>query len=81
MRTTISIDDQLLAEAKETAARSGRTLGAIVEDALRASLTRQRKHRARKPLNLPTFDGGGLQPGVDLDGNAGLLDFMEADAR
>ncbi len=27
---------------------------------------------------LPTFAGKGLQPGVDLDDAAGLLDFMDA---
>jgi hypothetical protein len=31
----------------------------------------------REPVRLPTFDGDGLQPGVDLDDSAALLDLME----
>jgi len=81
MRTTISIDDHLLAEAKEVAARSGRTLNAVVEDALRAAFARQaERHRQTRPA-LPVFRGGRLQPGVDLDDSAGLLDLMVEDHR
>jgi hypothetical protein len=35
--------------------------------------------RPRKPVSLPTFKGKGLQPGVDLDDAASLLDLMQAD--
>ena len=35
MRTTIQLDDQLLAEAKQRVAQTGRTLKAMIEDALR----------------------------------------------
>jgi len=31
----------------------------------------------RRGDRLPTFKGGGLQPGVDLNDSAGLLDFMD----
>jgi hypothetical protein len=31
----------------------------------------------RQPVELPTFDGGGLQPGIDLDDSAALLGLME----
>lgn len=79
MRTTITIDDQLLAEAKTIAARSGRTLNAVVEDALRVAIARQREQRSRPRIPLPTFDGGGLQPGVDLDDSSSLLDLMGED--
>jgi hypothetical protein len=77
MRTTVSIDDELLKQAKTVAASTGRTLSAVVEDALRLSLRRQPAPTARKPMSLPTFPGRGLQPGVDLDNNAALLDLME----
>ena len=77
MRTTITIDEQLLAEAKEAAARSGRTLNAVVEDALRAALSRRDDQRRTGRPALPTFKGSKLQPGVDLDDSAGLLDLME----
>ncbi|HEX9892204.1 MAG TPA: ribbon-helix-helix protein, CopG family [Actinomycetota bacterium] len=77
-RTTIRLDDQLLAEAKQLAARTGRTLTSVIEDALRQTLARGKQVRTTKPPELPTFKGDGLQPGVDLDDSAGLLDIMEA---
>lgn len=77
MRTTINLPDDLLAEAKATAARTGRTLTAVIEDALRASFASSRRRRQDAPPQLPTFRGNGLQDGVDLDDGAALLDVME----
>jgi len=78
MRTTITIDDALLAEAKVIAARSGRTLNAVVEDALRVAIQRRRLTHASEPRKpLPTYSGGWARPGVNLDSNAELLDLME----
>lgn len=76
MRTTIKIDDQLLREAKARAARSGSTLNAVVEDALREAFAR-RSDQGRQAVELPTFAGSTLRPGVDLDDAAALLDHME----
>ena len=78
MRTTIRINEELLKEAKQLAARSGKTLTSIFEDALRESLARQRSSKEREPVRLVTFNGKGLQPGVDLDDSAALLDVMES---
>jgi hypothetical protein len=78
VRTTINIDDELLAQAKQVAARTGRSLTAVVEDALRASL-HQRHQTARQDLELPTFGEGGVLPGVDLDDSAALLDLLDRD--
>ncbi len=77
MRTTIRLDDNLLAAAKERAAKTGRTLTALFEDALRAFLAREPQPRGQGAVKLPTFDGGGPRPGVDLDNAADLLDLME----
>ena len=77
MRTTLRIDDGLLAAAKAQAARTGRTLTSLFEDALRAFLALEKRPGRQRRKKLPTFDGGGLQPGVDLDHSAGLLDVME----
>ena len=79
MRTTVTIDDQLLVEVKTVAAQSGRTLSAVIEDALRAALARRSERGSIPPL--PTISGGGLQPGVDLDDSAALLDLMEGTSR
>jgi hypothetical protein len=77
MRTTIRLDANLLAEAKQMAARTGRTLTAVIEDALRQALARSRQAGAGQRLELPTFRGEGLHPGVDLDDTAALLDITE----
>ena len=79
MRTTVDLPDDLLAEAKERAARQGRSLSEVVGDAVRSSFSRIAA-ADREPVELPTFDGGGLQAGVDLDDSAALLDLMERDS-
>jgi Arc/MetJ family transcription regulator len=78
MRTTIRIDDALLAEAKLRAAKSGRTLNAVVEDALREAFARAVDEDAERP-ELPVFRGSRLVAGVDLDDSAALLEHMEHD--
>ena len=76
-RTTIRLDEKLFAELKAAAARTGRTLTAVIEDALRESLARPRTAKARRDAALPSFRGDGLQPGVDLDDSSSLLELME----
>lgn len=79
MRTTIRLEEGLLREAKKLAAASGRTLTAVIEDALREALARRRPTQRVPPLKLPVSRlAGGLQPGVDLDDSAALLDLMES---
>jgi hypothetical protein len=76
VRTTVTIDDRLLRQAKEAAARSGRTLSELVDDGLRL-LLHQTGRREPAPLSLPVFGGSGLHRGVDLDDKdrlAALLD-------
>lgn len=77
MRTTIRLDEDLMAEVKLRAARTGKTLTAVIEDALRESLARQKQSSDRKPVKLITVSGNGLQPGVDLDDSAALLTLMD----
>ena len=67
MRTSIDLDDQLLVQVKTLATETGRTLRAIVEDALRETLARRATAPQRRRIELPTFGSGGLMPGVDLD--------------
>jgi uncharacterized protein DUF6364 len=81
MRTTLSLDDNLLDQAKQRAARTGRTLSRVVEDALRETFGRRSEPGAAARIHLPTDpgDGRGLRPGVDLDDSAALLDVLEGD--
>ena len=78
MRTTVRLDEHLLAQAKRHAAESGRTLTAVIEEALRESLARRNVRTKSKPVRLKTVKGGGLRSRVDLDDSASLLDLMES---
>ena len=77
-RTTLTIEDSLLAEYKQLAARSHRSLSGVIQDAMREALEARKARGPQRSVDLPVFEGGhGLQPGVDLDSMAALLDFME----
>jgi len=77
MRTTIRLDENLLTEAKQRAARRGTTLTAVIEQALRESFGRRDERQAKRPAELPAWGKGWVLPGVDLDDSASLLDRME----
>lgn len=77
MRTTVRLDDKLLAEAKKLAVDTGRTFTQVIEDALRMSLAQRREKKRVNPVKLHTCGGNGLQPGVDLNNNAALADLMD----
>jgi hypothetical protein len=76
MRTTIRLDDQLLRKAKARAAERGIPLNDFITDAIRAAL--QRRDSRGAAVQLPTFRGGTLLPGIDLDDSSAMLDLMEA---
>ena len=76
-RTTVRLDDHLLSQLKQLAAKTHRTLAAVIEDALRETLARRDRHN-KKLTKLITYGGSGLQPGVDIENSAALLDIMEA---
>lgn len=78
MRTTLDINDRLLAEAKRLAASRGVSLKALVEEALRERL-HARGGRSLAKVRLPTFSGNGLQAGVDLTDSGALLEVMDAE--
>jgi hypothetical protein len=75
MRTTVNIDDNLLARARQLASRSGRSLGAIIDDGLRVLLV-ERASSARGRVSLPTDGGSGLQSGVDLEDKEALAELL-----
>ena len=78
MRTTITIDDTLLRRLKEESARTDRTLGSLIEDAVRAAY--ERRSTTQHDLEpLVTFGGDGLMPGVDITDLRSLRDLMDED--
>lgn len=76
MRTTVSIPDDLLREAKLAAAGRRSTLSGLVEDGLRLLLARQTAQPSAYP-ELPVFGGSGLRPGVDLEDKEGLAALLD----
>ena len=76
MRTTISINDDLLKRAKKQAADEGRTLTSLFEDGLKLVLSKPKPSR-RKRIELPVSkDTGGVLPGVDLNRLSELEEVM-----
>lgn len=77
MRTTVALDDRLLAAARRRARERGQTLGQVVEDALRRELSTP---PAVATPEVPVFrGGGGVRPGVDVGSNRGLREALDGD--
>jgi len=76
MRTTLDIDDRILAAARRRAAEKGTTLTAFVEHALAASLLDRGASESRYEFRWTTHRGRTL-PGVDLSDRDRLLERME----
>ena len=78
MRTTLTIDSEVLAAFKRQAAETHRTLSGLIEAALREHLARRRDTGATKPLEFPIVGGSGLAAGVKVSSNAALFGFVDA---
>lgn len=77
VRTTVSIDDELLAAARRLARQRGETLGQVVDAALRRELAGGADDTG-PPVPIPVFTGGtGPRPGIDLDSNRALLEVLD----
>jgi hypothetical protein len=78
MRTTLSIEDGLLEEAKKRARKQKITVGEVVNEALRVGLLGMDK-RSSSTVSAPlkTFRGDGVRPGIDLRNSSELLEEME----
>lgn len=76
MRTTIDIDDRLLALAKKRALDNGTTLRNVIESALRRALMEPKKAPGRFRLEWKTVRGKRL-PGVDISDRDALYERME----
>lgn len=58
MRTTIRLDENLLADAKQLATERGQSLTALIEDALRRVLAqRKQTSSSDEPFELVSFAG------------------------
>jgi hypothetical protein len=81
MKTTLDLNDQLLADAKALAARQRTTLTRLIEEGLQLRLRAQAGSAKQGPVRLPVFKGrGGLAAGVDPLSNKALLEALGDDA-
>lgn len=78
MKTTLDIDDELLARAKTLSARERKSLTRLIEEGLRLRL-RGPARRARRPApGLSIHRGkGGMAEGVDPRSNRAMLDAAD----
>ena len=79
VRTTISLPEPLIENAKEYAAERGITLSVLVEDALRCLLA-QNPAPSTPAFRLHTVRGRLVNPNLDLDRTSALV-VMEDDAK
>jgi hypothetical protein len=81
MKTTLDLNDQLLADAKALAAQQRTSLTRLIEEGLQLRLRAQAGSARQRPARLPVFKGrGGLLAGIDPLSNKSLLDALGDDA-
>jgi hypothetical protein len=81
MKTTLDINDQLLADAKVLAAQQRTSLTRLIEEGLQLRLRANATVSPRRRARLPVFKGkGGLLAGIDPLSNKALLEALGDDA-
>ena len=81
MKTTLDINDALLAEAKSMAARQQTSLTRLIEEGLQLRLRKPSRAAPTRAPNLPVIKGrGGLMAGIDPTSNKSLLEAAGDDA-
>lgn len=81
MKTTLDLNDQLLADAKALAAQERTSLTRLIEEGLQLRLCAKAKSAKRRRARLPVFKGrGGLVEGVNPMSNKALLEALGDDA-
>jgi hypothetical protein len=73
MRTTVTIDDDLLDELKRRAAERGTTVSRLIEDAVRLAAARPRAAEAEE-FELVTYGKGGRFTTLDVNRISALLE-------
>jgi hypothetical protein len=81
MKTTLDLNDQLLADAKALAAQQRTSLTRLIEEGLQLRLRASTAEPPRTRQRLPVFHGrGGLVAGVDPRSNKAMLAALDDDA-
>jgi hypothetical protein len=81
MKTTLNLNDQLLADAKALAAQQRTSLTRLIEEGLQMRLRAKAEAPRRGRVRLPVFKGrGGLVRDVNPLSNKALLEALGDDA-
>lgn len=81
MKTTLNIDDSLLANAKALAAQQRISLTRLIEEGLQLRLRARPVAPKAAKRKIPVFQGrGGLIAGLNPRSNKALLDAADDDA-
>jgi hypothetical protein len=81
MKTTLDLNDQLLADAKALAAQQRTSLTRLIEEGLQLRIRAQANPSKRRRVRLPAYKGrGGLVAGVNPLSNKALLEALGDDA-
>lgn len=78
MRTTLNIDDRIMKQIRQEAARSGRTITQVIENLLRRGMMGGGPRGKKRRFRLEWVKvSGELLPGVDLSDRDVLYEIME----
>ena len=78
MKTTLLLNDEVHRQAKQASARLGIPLTRFIEEAIRLRISTEATRSAAPVRRLPVCKSkGGLQPGVDLDNTAEILNILD----
>ena len=81
MKTTLNLNDQLLADAKALAAQQRTSLTRLIEEGLQLRLRAKADVAQPRRVRLPVFKGrGGLAAGVNPLSNKAMLEALGDDA-
>ncbi len=81
MKTTLNLNDQLLADAKAFAAQQRSSLTRLIEEGLMLRLRATAAPSKPRRIHLPVFKGrGGLVAGVNPLSNKALFEALGDDA-
>jgi hypothetical protein len=79
MRTTITLDECLIAQLKRRATEQGTSVSKLVEQAVRLFVRTPRAAAAAPTFELVTFGKGGRFTGHNLDKTSALIEVDDVD--
>ncbi len=74
MRTTITIDEEILEQLKARAAKEGTTVSRLIEDSVRLAARPHAEANAGQTFRLVTFGKGGRFTAFDVDRVSALIE-------